>query len=113
MALSVAAGAMNAGSEKKTSGSSLRHADDETPPFSIGISRLSPVRLSVMVMVSATDAFYPHGGRRRTRARQLRASRQWIRHQVRWVQDGQRIRRENDLPGTHSDVRSRTPSSTS
>src|SRR5438876_12149962 len=45
---------MKAGSKKNTSGRPLRHSADETPPFLIWISNVSPLRLSVIVMLSAT-----------------------------------------------------------
>src|SRR5215212_7309538 len=42
------------GSENQTPGSSLDHGPESTPPLTIGISTDSPVRLSVMVTLSAT-----------------------------------------------------------
>src|SRR5262245_56258140 len=42
------------GSENQMPGSSLDHGPESTPPLTIGISIDSPVRLSVMVMLSAT-----------------------------------------------------------
>jgi hypothetical protein len=55
MALSQAAVDVNPGSKNQMPGSSLDHWAAEMPPFSKGISRDSPVRLSVIVMLSATD----------------------------------------------------------
>src|SRR5687768_4811342 len=52
MADSVAAVAMKASSKNHTPGRCLRHTSAFTPPFSIGISNVSPVRLSVMVTES-------------------------------------------------------------
>ena len=57
--LSQVAVAMNAGSKKKTSGSSLRHSLASTPPSRIGISIDSPVRLSVTLMDSGTASSLP------------------------------------------------------
>src|SRR5688572_15466894 len=42
------------GSENQMPGSNLDHGPESTPPLTIGISIDSPVRLSVMVMLSAT-----------------------------------------------------------
>src|SRR4051812_9307864 len=48
MADSVAAVAMNASSKNHTPGRCLRQMSAFTPPFSIGMSNVSPVRLSVI-----------------------------------------------------------------
>src|SRR5580704_8492856 len=53
MALSVMAVVMSASSWNQMLGRSLRQSLDDTPPFWMGISTESPVRLSVMVMESA------------------------------------------------------------
>src|ERR1700710_2506911 len=62
MALVVNAVVISAGSENHTPGRSLRHCELSTPPSTIGISTLSPERLSVMVMESATPHFYNRRG---------------------------------------------------
>src|SRR5437879_7873712 len=54
MALSHAAVDTKAGSKNQTSGSSLRHSAEDTPPLVMGISIESPLRLSMMVTLSAT-----------------------------------------------------------
>ena len=54
IALSQAAVDMNAGSKNQTPGRSFDHSVADTPPLTIGISRVSPFLLSVMVMLSAT-----------------------------------------------------------
>src|SRR5687768_4186665 len=56
---SVAAVAMKASSKNQTPGRCLRQTSAFTPPFSIGISNVSPVRLSVMVtesLATSSDA---------------------------------------------------------
>ena len=54
MALSHAAVDMNAGSKNQTPGRSFDHSLADTPPLTMGISRVSPFLLSVIVMLSAT-----------------------------------------------------------
>ena len=54
MALSQAAVDMKPGSKNQTPGSSLAHSSAATPPLTSGISMDSPLRLSVIVMLSAT-----------------------------------------------------------
>jgi len=54
MALAVDAVVISAGSKNQVPGMSLRQAAASTPPFVIGTSTDSPVRLSVIVMLSAT-----------------------------------------------------------
>ena len=53
--LSVAAVALNEGSRNQTPGRSFAQAFASTAPLMMGTSTCSPVRLSVMVMVSATE----------------------------------------------------------
>ena len=54
MALSQAAVDMKPGSKNQTPGRSLAHSSADTPPLTSGISMDSPLRLSVIVMLSAT-----------------------------------------------------------
>ncbi len=54
MALSQAAVDMNPGSKNQTPGRSFAHSSADTPPLTMGISMDSPLRLSVIVMLSAT-----------------------------------------------------------
>src|SRR5688500_2749902 len=54
MAEEAAAVVPKLGSENHTPGRSLAHGPESTPPLTIGISTDSPVRLSVMVTLSAT-----------------------------------------------------------
>src|SRR5580692_5516524 len=56
MPLSHAAVDMKPGSKNQTPGRSFAHSSAETPPLTIGISMDSPVRLSVIVMLSATSS---------------------------------------------------------
>src|SRR6202041_2469026 len=54
MALSQAAVDMKPGSKNQTPGRSFDHSLAAPPPFTMGISRVSPFLLSVIVMLSAT-----------------------------------------------------------
>src|ERR1700685_3708211 len=53
-ALSQAAVVMKPGSKNQTPGRSFDHSLADTPPLTMGISRVSPFLLSVIVMLSAT-----------------------------------------------------------
>src|SRR4029079_19077082 len=53
------------GSENQIPGSNLDHGPESTPPLTIGISIDSPVRLSVMVTLSATVPATPPRSQRK------------------------------------------------
>src|SRR6187397_1292073 len=57
------------GSENQMPGSNLDHGPESTPPLTIGISIDSPLRLSVMVMLSATVPATPPRSPRKSTSR--------------------------------------------